>query len=301
MSDLDQFVQCPPGMSPWGWLGGTAGDDTQWTGTYLLTVLPTRSDLATVSKCLPAGLHADPSLVTDGGYPVLLLLGNISDAQNRVYPFIGMNYLEIFSAIPGVYLDTLDAVAGGFAGPFLYPYRGYLSHLIPTILGWLASYPKSWQHVEYGRKDLASNHDSFRVTPVFGSDLMLTAEIDSEEKYQPLTSFPRFPSIEKLLSPNIIHEKLIGKGFARSAFDLSFLQSAVAWNLPSVDVQVNDPKLFPGMVGSHSWRGLQGELYGALRLAIAWRLIPQASHHFKATPWPPPVEPAPAPAASPGA
>jgi hypothetical protein len=141
MSVVDHDVQCPPGMSPWGWLGGQAGDPTQWTGTYIMSVLPARSDLATVSKCLPTGLHADPEMVIEGGYPVLLVFGCIADAQNRVYPFLGMNYLEIFSAVPGVYLDTLDSNSGGFAGPFIYPYRGYLSHLLPTILGWLASYP----------------------------------------------------------------------------------------------------------------------------------------------------------------
>jgi hypothetical protein len=274
-------------MSPWGWLGGQAGDPTQWTGTYIMSVLPVRSDLATVSKCLPTGLHADPEMVIEGGYPVLLVFGCIADAQNRVYPFLGMNYLEIFSAVPGVYLDTLDSNSGGFAGPFIYPYRGYLSHLLPTILGWLASYPKAWKRVHYGRKSLTSNHDSFEVRPLFGGSPLLSAEFDSDEKYQPLSSFPRLPSIEKLLSPNIIHEKLIGRGFERSAFDLSFLDAAVAWNLPNVELQIYDSKLFPGMVGSHSWKGLQAELYGASRLAIGWRLVPQSSRKFKPTPWPP--------------
>ena len=284
------FVKCPPGITPWGWLGGQTHDATQWTGVYIVTVLPAKSDIQTVSKCLPAGLHPDPTLVTNGGYPVVLLFGCICDAMNRVYPFLGMNYLEIFSAIPGVYLDTLDSESGGFAGPFVYPYCGYLSHLIPTVLGWLASYPKEWKNVQYQRKDLQSNHDSFRVAPLFGGSPLLTAEIDSDEDYQPLSAFPRLPEIERLLSPNIIHEKLIGRGFTRSAFDMSFLASAVAWNLPNVEVQINDPGLFPGLVGSHSWKGLADQLYGAVRLTIGWRLVPQASHNFRPTPWPPKLE-----------
>jgi len=101
-----------------------------------MTILPARSDLKTVSKCLPKALHADPKLVVDGGYPAVLLFGCISDAMNRLHPFLGMNYLEIFSAIPGVYPDTLDATSGGFAGPFIYPYRGYFSNLIPYWAGW---------------------------------------------------------------------------------------------------------------------------------------------------------------------
>ena len=280
------FVGVPPGLSPWGWMGGTAHDATQWNGIYIMTILPARSDIQTVAKALPPGLHPDPALVTDGAYPVILIFGCINDASNRVYPFLGMNYLEVFSAIPGVYLDKLDAASGGFAGPFVYPYHGYLNHLLPTVLGWLASYPKVWKQVDYERVSVESNHDSFRVRPLFGGDLLATVEIDSDENFEPLPTFPRIGMIERLLSPNIIHEKLIGSGFTRSAFDLSFFDSAAAWNLPHVELQVNDPKLFPGLVGAHSWKGLQDEQYGAVRLCLAFRLVPQASHQFTPTPWP---------------
>jgi len=193
--------------------------------------------------------------VVDGGYPVVLLFGCISDPMNRLHPFLGMNYLEIFSAIPGVYLDALDAASSGFAGPFIYPYRGYLSNLIPTILGWLASYPEAWKRVEYEGKDLASNHASFRVRPLFGGNPLLTAEFESDAMYQPLSSFSRMKEITELLTPNVIHEKLIGSGFTRSAFDLSFANSAVGWNVPQGVVQVNDPGLFPGLAATHYWEG----------------------------------------------
>jgi len=67
-------------------------------------------------------------------------------------------------------------------------------------LGWLASYPKAWKRAAYERKDLASNHDSFRVRPLFGGNPLLTAEFESDAMYQPLSSFPRMKEITELLT-----------------------------------------------------------------------------------------------------
>ena len=89
-------------------------------------------------------------------------------------------------------------------------------------MGWLASYPKAWKRAAYERKDLASNHDSFRVRPLFGGNPLLTAEFESDAMYQPLSSFPRMKEITELLTPNVIHEKLIGSGFTRKRIRSEF-------------------------------------------------------------------------------
>jgi hypothetical protein len=270
-------------------MGGQTDDPIQWTGVYIVTILVAQSDYATVAKCLPKGLKPDPSLIKDGHYPVVLLFGCMNDAMNRLYPFIGMNYLEVFSAIPGVYIERPDIPGDPFKGPYIYPYRGYLNRLLPCIFGWLASYPKAWKRVEYQRQNQDSPFDSFRVRPLFGGKPLVTAEFESDLNYEPLWDFKsRMDDVLRLISPNVIHANLLGSGFKRSSFDMSFLDSAVAWDLPNAKAEISDPDLFPGMTGKpHLWKGLKTEDYGAVRFAVAWRLVPESSKNFKHTPWPP--------------
>lgn len=275
-----------PGINPWGWLGGASQDIYQWTGLYVLSLLPAASTFETVSKALPKGMYVRPDLVSQGCYPVVLLFGAIQNAHNREHPFFGMNYFEMFSAIPGVYLKTPDPRSPGFTGPFIYPYRGYLNHLIPTVLGWLAGYPKHWKRITADRQSLASVNDNFVIYPLLGgTNPILTANFTTSADYYSLKQFSRFPEIARLLSPNIIHGGMFGK-HVMSAFDLDF-DNSLAWNLAEVNVQINEPDVFPGLVGSHSWKGLQNEFYGAVRLLIPWRLLPQNDDKFNAVPWPP--------------
>ena len=234
-------------------MGGQTDDPAQWTGVYIATILVAWSDFATVSKCLPKGLRADSGLIRSGRYPVTLLFGCMNDAMNRLYPFLGLNYLEVFSAIPGVYIETPDVPQDAFNGPYTYPYRGYLNRLLPCVLGWLASYPKAWKRVEYHRQDQDSPDDSFQVLPVLGGKPLLTAKFESDADFQPLWYFkPRIADIVALISPNVIHANLLGNGFVRSSFNMSFLENAVAWNLPDVSVEISDPDLFPDWRGSRS-------------------------------------------------
>ena len=290
MQPSERRIQCPPGLTPWGMGASSTKDPTQWTGIYVVTILATGSKLETVSKVLPPGFKVDPNLVKNGEYPVLLLFGCILDAANRIHPFLGLNYLEVFSAIPGVYIDSPDLNLG-FSGPYVYPYRGYLNHLIPCILGWFASYPKSLKWIKHTRHSSEENQDSFTVGPLFGSKPLVKAEFESDWEFQRLAAFrPNIDAIINLVSPNVIHKNLFGKGFVRSAFDLAFVETAVAWNMPNVGADIFDDDLFPGLSGTpHLWKGLQNQEYGAARFVLAWRLIPQQSKEFQPAPWPPPL------------
>lgn len=282
-------IQYPPGLTPWG-MGSSTTDPTQWTGVYVVTILVAGATPETVSKALPPGFRADASLARRGEYPVLLLFGSILGAANRMHPYLGLNYTEVFSAIPGVHIDSPDA-NDGFDGPYLYPYRGYLNHLAPCILGWLASYPKVWSQITHERLSPEENHDSFTVRPLLGGDPLFTADFETELSYKKLEAFrPQVDKIITLVSPNIIHRNLFGSGYVRSVLDLAFFESAVAWNMRNADIKVYKEGLFPGLTGTlPRWKGLEEEEYGAARFVLAWRLIPQQSKEFEPATWPPPL------------
>ena len=182
-----------------------------WTGYYTITFVTVRTRMEAAAKALPKGLKLTPSYALAGMYPILLSIGIIEDARPRVGTWIGVNYYEVFSAIPGV---QLEQPGGGSIGPYLYPYRGFLNRLLPVFLGRLSGFRKYWDRVqvEAAKAALGTTPKSgeFSVKTLLGGNPVM----DGQYTYGapgPAEPNQRVDAMRQLLPPNIIGVNPFGK------------------------------------------------------------------------------------------
>ena len=282
----------PPGLSKWDpELGDQRPTQAKhvWTGNYAVTFLVAPVKPCDAESVLCKGMSIDSKLILDGNYPVVLGFGTFENARSSRYPFIGLNYNEFLAAIPGVYLSDPKY---SYSGPYLYPYRLYLNRLMPTILGRLSGYPKFWERVTLSVAPDPPRTYVFKVGKLLTGQSLLEMTFTCANDYHRIRHFPKFNEIRRLLIPNIV-----ASGFfnipVRSFFSLD-VTNAVAWNVPAATLKVSDPSLFPVLQKTHTWKGIQQELYGAVRLYLPWQLT-SADDPSIHVPWgaapPVPIEP----------
>jgi hypothetical protein len=210
-----------------------------WTGYYTITLVTVRTRMEAAAKALPKGLKLTPS------YPILLSIGIIEDARPRLGTWIGVNYYEVFSAIPGV---QLEQPGGGSIGPYLYPYRGFLNRLLPVFLGRLSGFRKYWDRVQVEAAKAAlgttPKSEEFSVKTLLGGNPVM----DGQYTYGapgPAEPNQRVDAMRQLLPPNIIGVNPFGK-LCRSSFDFQF-DRGLAWDVTQARIDLRVGDLIPGI------------------------------------------------------
>ncbi|HUK23479.1 MAG TPA: hypothetical protein VLV49_02785 [Terriglobales bacterium] len=260
----------PPGLSSWDPEVGAQSPCKArhcWTGNYIATFLIANVKPEDAQSILPNGMLTDPKAVHNGSYPVVLGFGTFENARSYRYSFLGLNYSEFLAAIPRV------SVPGGqykYKGPYLYPYRLYLNRLMPTIFGRLSGYPKFWERVTLtGAGDPPFDY-AFKVATLLTGQPLLKLTFTASATVNKISHFPRFNDIRRLLIPNIIANGFFGIP-VRTFFELD-VANAMAWDLPAATLEVPDKNLFPVLPGKYTWKGIEQEPYGAVRVYLPWRL-----------------------------
>lgn len=221
-----------------------------WTGYYTITFVVVQTDIEAARKALPKGLTLRDWYGKGGKYPILVSIGSIENARPRVGFWIGFNYYEVFSAIPGV---ELEQPGGHTIGPYLYPYRGYLNRLLPVILGRLSGFRKYWERVEV-EDVLADIEESpfeneksaaFSVKSLlFGSPIM-DGEYSFDQALGLAEPDSRVVHMAQLLPPNIVGVNPLGK-LCRSMFDFRF-DRGLAWDVTRVNLNIHVGDVIPGI------------------------------------------------------
>jgi len=252
-----------------------------WTGYYTITLIVVQSTQAAAAAALPEGLRLNPSYGAGGKYPILLSIGNIEDARPRVGGSLGFNYYEVFSAIPGVEIDsTLD----GVLVPFVYPYRGYLDRIIPVVMGRLSGFRKYWERVKVQQfpddPDRDPNSETFEVKSLLFGKPLLDGKYSFKDKLGLAAPNSRIGEMEKLLPPNIIGVNPFGK-LCRNIFNFRF-DRGLAWNVDQATINIRVAGVIPGVTEPVTieypppndvaivWR--QDERYMPVRAFVPWRL-----------------------------
>jgi len=217
-----------------------------WTGYYTITLVVLQTTQAAAAAALPQGLHLIPSYGVGGKYPILLSIGNIEDARPRVKGSLGFNYLEVFSAIPGV---ELDSSPDGVVVPYVYPYRGYLNQLIPVVMGRLSGLRKYWERVNVRQSpddpDGTPNSESFEVKSLLFGKPLLDGNYSFPEKLGLAEPNSRIGQMERLLPPNIIGVNPFGK-LCRNIFNFRF-DRGLAWDVDQATINIRVAGVIPGI------------------------------------------------------
>jgi hypothetical protein len=272
----------PPGLSAWDPEVGDQEPSTAkhcWTGNYIATFLVAAAKPSDAQSVLRKGMSIDSNFIIKDSYPVVLGFGTFENARSRRYPFFGLNYTEFLAAIPRVFQ------AGPkyrYPGPYLYPYKLYLNRLLPTIFGRLSGYPKYWERVSLTRAADPPNTYRFNVGKLFTGKSLLQLNFTVSPAFHKVRHFPRFSQIGRLLTPEIVARSLFDVP-VQTFFELDILNATV-WNVPTATLQLDDQSLFPLLPGTHTWKGIQQETYGAVRLYLPWRLT-SADHPTLQLPW----------------
>jgi len=216
-----------------------------WTGYYTITFVTVRTKMEAAAKALPKGLKLTPSYARAGMYPILLSIGIIEDARPRLGTWIGVNYYEVFSAIPGV---QLEQPGGGSIGPYLYPYRGFLNRLLPVVLGRLSGFRKYWDRVQVEAMQtdpgISPKSGEFSVKTLLGGKPVM----DGQYTYGDLVLAEpneRVDAMRQLLPPNIIGVNPFGK-LCRSVFDFRF-DRGLAWDVTQARIDLRVGDVIPGI------------------------------------------------------
>lgn len=265
------FNHFPSGLSPWGITAGAPHDrpgEQDWTGSYLVTLLVYKAPVEDIRKVTPAGMSLDETLISNGDYPMVLSFGAIENARNRNFTFLGINYLEAFSAIPGIYLKDPEK---GSVGPFLHPLRGYLNQLMPVVLGWVSGYPKVWSRVDFQRDSLHADHDAFLVNSLLTNKEVISARFELSPIYQVGSDNRRLQKIVSLLYPNIVGVSLFGNPI-RTIFEFAW-EEAVAWDIVSVKLDLDSNRFAPSLKGTTSWQQIAHDVWPPVRIKVPWRLL----------------------------
>jgi len=253
--------------------GSTDGpiSEKDWTGLYTITILVVKTKIEAARNALPQDLVLDESYGQDGSYPILMSCGSIQNARPRLGGAIGFNYLEVFSAIPGVRLRNPN---GGFPGPFLHPYTGYLNHLIPVALGRAAGIRKYWERLSVSRKAHLITSDGFRVQGLLSGRPLLSGQFSVSTKVEAATENRRVVSLAKLLPPNLIGVGLLGK-LVQTKFQF-FYSLGTAEDVVDASVDIKTNNFIPGISGPISYASMAefqwDPRYLPVRLFVPWRL-----------------------------
>jgi hypothetical protein len=254
-------------------LGGTDSgpiSEKDWTGLYAITLLVVRTRTEAVRSALPGGLTLDESYGSDGWYPIVIACGAVQNARPRFGGAIGFNYLEIFSAIPGVQMQQPNSST---LGPYLYPHKGYLNHLIPVVLGRLSGFPKFRKRVSSLRSPTSVTSDGFRVNNLISGEPLLSGKFTLDAKVEPALANCRVQRLSTLLPPDIVGVTIFGKLVCNS-FEFYYDQGT-AENVDA-DIQIDAGDFIPGISNSISYNDIawfdNDDRYRPVRLFVPWRL-----------------------------
>lgn len=223
---------------------------TNWGGYYTITFVVVGCRMSDAQAALPKGLRLGKAYVQQKGsemrYPILVSVGSIEDAHLYAGSFLGINYYEVFSAIPGVELEQGE----GPLGPFIYPYRGYLNRLLPVVLGRLSGLRKYWERVRVATESRGStlapsSTDMFTVRSLFAGHPILDGEFEFGRSMGLADMDERVQTLAQLLPPNLVAMGLFGHPI-RTVFDFKF-DRGLAWTISRAKVNVHVPNIIPGM------------------------------------------------------
>jgi len=256
-----------------------------WSGYYTVTFVVVACKMSDAQAALPKGLTLDKSYGQQHGsetlYPILLSVGSIEDAHVHAGGFFGINYFEVFSAIPGVELEQGE----GPLGPFIYPYRGYLNQLVPVILGRLSGLRKFWERVRIATvtRSVAeqSSTDMFTVSSLFAGHPILDGEFEFGASLGVSDLNLRVQTLAAVLPPNLVAMGPFGKAI-RSEFEFRF-DRGLAWTVNRATVNIRIPDVIPGInqpvtitypptAGASSLVWPEDTRYSPVRAFVPWRL-----------------------------
>ncbi len=242
----DNALTAPPIMPP-----TKHSSLTNWGGYYTISFIVVGCKMSDAVAALPKGLTLNKTYAKPGGgsemlYPILVSVGNIEDAHLRAGSFLGINYYEIFSAIPGVELNQGE----GPLGPFIYPYRGYLNRLLPTVLGRVSGLRKYWDRVRIATTSSTTSSppystDLFTVQSLFAGQPILDGEFEFGQSIGLSYINLRVETLQQLLPPNLVAMGLFGHP-VRTKFDFKF-EHGLAWEITRAKVNIRVPDIIPGM------------------------------------------------------
>lgn len=252
-----------------------------WTGYYTIALVVLQTTMEAAAAALPKGLRLNPSYGSGDQYPILLSIGSIEDARPRVGGRLGFNYFEIFSAIPGVEVDSMLSEA---VVPYLYPYRGYLNRLLPVVLGRLSGFCKYWERVnlqEYpDNPDMSPNRETFEVKSLLLGHPILDGKYTFMQELGLSACNSRIKEMAKLLPPNIIGVDPWGKlRYSQFAF---FFDRGLAGNVDRATINIRVSGVIPGVnrpvtieypprtANSIVWQA--DDRYLPVRAFVPWRL-----------------------------
>jgi hypothetical protein len=243
--------------------------ERDWTGLYAITILVVNTDIEAARDALPDGLELNPEYAQGSQYPILMSFGSILNARPRVGGSIGLNYLEVFSAIPGVRLRNQPQ-----SGPFLHCYTGYLNHIIPVLLGRIAGYRKFLKRISLTHGSTTVHGDGFEVKQCLSGRTILSAKFQASRQYEPALKNKRVKLLSTLIPPDIIGVDLFGR-LIRTKFQFLYGLGS-ARDITAASVTASTKNFIPGRTGpiqlgdvsSFSW----DERYLPARLFVPWRL-----------------------------
>jgi Acetoacetate decarboxylase (ADC) len=216
-----------------------------------------------VNQILPRMLELAPQDWTAPGlHPVLFMFGRQSNVRPNFVPVPGLFYEELIVAIP--YIQWRDD-RYAYRGPYVYPPRLYLDHLLPTLLGWIPGYPKRLARIR------AEEH-TFQVSHLFRDQPVIHARFSSKGEPRPMGDFPLFSATAAMLG-----QPILGKAFLVGPFVGTFLNFELERALiQPADAELWIDRQFLGglPVGKIQTPGIDEVPLGAFRFIVPWNVGP---------------------------
>jgi hypothetical protein len=232
-------------------------------GIYDACVVTWAMKTEIVSQMLPGGLELGPQDWTAPGlHPVLFTFGRQSNVRPNFVPVPGLFYEELIIAIP--YVQWRDD-RYAYRGPYVYPPRLYLDHLLPTLLGWIPGYPKRLARIQ------AEEH-TFRVSDLFRDQEVIRSRFSSKGEPRPMGDFPLFSATAAMLG-----QPILGRAFLVGPFVGTFLNFELERALiQPVECEMWIDRPFPRNLPAGSLRtpGIDEIPMGAFRFIVPWNVGP---------------------------
>lgn len=222
-------------------------------------------DVATAQASLPDELEIMPQDITPSGtHPLMLLFGKQFDVHPNFAPILNMTYLEHVSALPFVrYRDTEN----DYKGPFAFLPKLYLNELLPTLLGHLYAYPKTWARV-------AGNPPYDEVYSVHGllsGDPIVQAVFERSGPQAPADHFEHFAKIRSIFEMPFIGQYEFGSLIC-SNLNFKIPQATIQSATANVAIQ---REYIQGLAPStYQSVGIEDSPLGGFYMATPWELTP---------------------------
>lgn len=244
-----------------------------YVGDWQADIFFLDADVGAVDEhLLPDPLKPGPqSLTRRNRHPVVIMIGKQQNVRPEfAHPdltALQMNYLEAIVAVP--YVQWEDATPPD-PPTFVCSKVLYLDQALPTVLGWLAGFPK-----RVGQ--LNSTDTTWDVNSNDGQPLLnFQLTVDQQTPPRNPSDFPNFAPLRSLFQQTHVGRLIDPPGelfdvYACAKLDLRLDQAKMS----PIKVQGTlSPEFCPAVPTTFSFNGIDVSPLGAFRLITRWRLTP---------------------------